>query len=39
LAISLDLEDEEKELINDLFLLSNKPFIYAINIDETRINL
>ncbi len=39
LAINLDLSLDEKELIYDLFLLSNKPFIYAINLDETKLNL
>ncbi len=39
LAITLDLEDEERDLIYDLFLLSNKPFIFAVNLDESKLSL
>ncbi|EKE26647.1 MAG: GTP-binding protein YchF, partial [uncultured bacterium (gcode 4)] len=39
LAITLDLNEEEKSLIKDLFLLTNKPFIYAINLSENDINM
>lgn len=38
LAITLELEDEEKVLIKDLFLLTNKPFVYACNISESQLN-
>ncbi len=31
---TLDLEDEENELISDLFLLTQKPVIYVANVDE-----
>lgn len=39
LAISLILDEEEKNLIKDLYLLTNKPFIYAINVNEDSINI
>lgn len=39
LAITLDLDDEERFLIKDLYLLTNKPFIYACNIWESQLNL
>lgn len=39
LAITLNIENEEKILIKDLFLLTNKPFIYACNVAESQINL
>lgn len=39
LAITLDLTSEERALIADLFLLSNKPFIYAVNVAENQVNM
>lgn len=36
LATSLGLEKEEKRLIKDLSLLTLKPMIYVLNIDETK---
>ncbi len=38
IASTLDMTDEEKESISDLHLLTNKPFIYAVNVDETKVN-
>ncbi len=37
-ARSVILEDEEKDLLKDLFLLTNKPVIYVANISESQIN-
>ena len=34
----LDMTDEERILIADLHLLTNKPFIYAVNVSEEAIN-
>ena len=34
LAINVDLEDEEREVLRDLHLLTNKPFIYIANLRE-----
>ncbi|MDD2487656.1 MAG: redox-regulated ATPase YchF [Candidatus Gracilibacteria bacterium] len=39
LAITLDLDEEEKNLIKDLFLLTNKPFIYACNVSENQLDM
>ncbi|MDD2565344.1 MAG: redox-regulated ATPase YchF [Candidatus Gracilibacteria bacterium] len=39
LAITLDLDEEERNLIKDLFLLTNKPFVYACNVSESQLNL
>ncbi|EKE27990.1 MAG: hypothetical protein ACD_3C00111G0007 [uncultured bacterium (gcode 4)] len=39
LAITLDLDEEEKLLLKDLYLLTFKPFIYACNVGETQMNL
>ena len=39
LAITLDLSADERALINDLYLLSNKPFIYAVNVAEDKVNM
>jgi len=39
LAITLNLEDEEKLLIKDIYLLTNKPFVYACNVSESQLNL
>jgi GTP-binding protein YchF len=38
LAITLDLDEEERELLKDSFLLTNKPFIYAVNVAEDQLN-
>ncbi len=37
-ALSLDLSDEEKEVIRELCLLTMKPILYIANVDEDRIN-
>ena len=37
LAISVDLNDEEKEFLKELNLLTNKPFIYIANVKEDEI--
>lgn len=37
LAINLVLEDEEREALKDLHLLTNKPFIYIANVKEDEI--
>ena len=34
LAINFERSTEESDLLKDLFLLTNKPFIYAVNVDE-----
>lgn len=34
LAIDFERTPEESELLKDLFLLTNKPFVYAVNVDE-----
>jgi ribosome-binding ATPase YchF (GTP1/OBG family) len=34
----MDMEDEERLMIADLHLLTNKPFIYAVNVAEDAIN-
>ena len=34
---SIDLEDKEKEHINDLMLLTDKPIMYVCNVDEASI--
>lgn len=34
----MDMTDEEKIMISDLHLLTNKPFIYAVNVAEDAIN-
>jgi len=39
LAITLDLTAEERLLIADLYLLSNKPFIYAVNVAEDKVGM
>jgi GTP-binding protein YchF len=39
LAITLDLEPEERELLRDSCLLTDKPFIYAVNVTEDRLNV
>ncbi len=35
----MDITDEEKLMIGDLHLLTNKPFIYAVNLTEDSINI
>jgi len=37
LVISLELSDEEKELIRDLHLLTAKPFLYIANVKEDQL--
>ncbi len=37
LAITLEKTEEEHLALRDLFLLSNKPFIYAVNVSETDV--
>jgi GTP-binding protein YchF len=37
LACQIDLEDEEKEMIQDLHLITMKPFMYIINVDESEV--
>ncbi len=39
LAVTLDLSEEERELLKDSFLLTNKPFIYAVNVAEDRLTV
>jgi len=39
LIITLDLSDKEKEVIQDLHLLTNKPFVYALNVSEDQLDL
>lgn len=37
LAVTLELDEEERELLRDSFLLTNKPFVYAVNVAEDRL--
>ncbi len=37
-ALSLDLSDEEKDVIRELCLLTMKPILYIANVDEDRLN-
>lgn len=37
LAISTKLTDEEKEAVNDLFLLTSKPMLYVANVSEEQL--
>ncbi len=39
LAVTMDLEDDERELLKDSFLLTNKPFVYAVNVAEDRLTV
>ena len=39
LVYTLDLTDKEKEAIQDLHLLTNKPFVYAVNVSEEQLEL
>jgi len=39
LVITLDLSDEEKKIIRDLHLLTNKPFVYAVNVSEDQLDM
>jgi ribosome-binding ATPase YchF (GTP1/OBG family) len=34
----MDITEEERLMISDLHLLTNKPFIYAVNLTEDKIN-
>jgi ribosome-binding ATPase len=38
IASLMELTDEEKKAISDLHLLTAKPFIYAVNVTEDRVN-
>lgn len=38
LACRLERTEEESALLYDLHLLTNKPFIYAVNVDEDHVN-
>lgn len=37
LAVTMDLDEDERELLKDSFLLTNKPFVYAVNVAEDRL--
>ena len=37
LVIDMNLKQEEKEMIKDLFLLTTKPFLYAANMEEEKV--
>ena len=37
IGYTLDLTDDERGLLSDLFLLSMKPFVYAVNVRETEL--
>jgi ribosome-binding ATPase len=39
IASLMDMTTEEKNMIADLHLLTNKPFIYAVNLPEDRVNI
>ncbi|MFB0964610.1 MAG: redox-regulated ATPase YchF [Patescibacteria group bacterium] len=39
LAVTMDLSDEERDLLKDSFLLTNKPFVYAVNVAEDRLTV
>lgn len=39
IASLMDMTAEEKNMIADLHLLTNKPFIYAVNLPEDRVNI
>jgi len=39
LVITLALSKEEKNILHDLYLLTNKPFVYAVNISEDQLNM
>jgi len=34
----MEMTDEERKSLEDLHLLTNKPFIYAVNLEESGIN-
>jgi ribosome-binding ATPase YchF (GTP1/OBG family) len=34
----MEMSDEEKLAIADIHLLTNKPFIYAVNVSEDKVN-
>jgi ribosome-binding ATPase YchF (GTP1/OBG family) len=39
LVITCDLDDKQKEVIKELQLLTNKPFVYGINVSEDQLEL
>jgi len=39
LVYTMDLSDKEKEVLHDLHLLTNKPFVYAVNVSEDQLEL
>jgi hypothetical protein len=39
LAVTMDLDEDERELLKDSFLLTNKPFVYAVNVAEDRLSV
>lgn len=39
LVSNLDLTEEEREVIRDLYLLTNKEFVYACNVNEDMMNI
>ena len=39
LVITLELSKEEKNLLHDLHLLTNKPFVYSVNVSEDQLNM
>ncbi len=39
LVITLELWKEERKVLHDLHLLTNKPFIYAVNVSEEQLNM
>jgi len=39
LVYTMDLSDEEKKVIRDLHLLTNKPFVYAVNVSEDQLDM
>jgi ribosome-binding ATPase YchF (GTP1/OBG family) len=38
IASLMELSDDEKKAISDLHLLTAKPFVYAVNVTEDRVN-
>ena len=38
IASLMEMSDEEKLAVEDLHLLTNKPFIYAVNLEEGKVN-
>ena len=39
LVYTMDLSDQEKEVLRDLHLLTNKPFVYAVNVSEDQLEM